>query len=116
MLASSSRLAFPEPPVEELVAGVDEMVKVDARWVPESTGEKSVYLRPFMVATQKFLGVRPSQHVTFMVIASPAGAYFKCGVKPVSLWLTEENTRAGRCCMGAAMTGGNSSSSLVAPQ
>jgi branched-chain amino acid aminotransferase len=69
-----------------------------------------------MIATEKFLGVRPSQHVTFMVIASPAGAYFKGGVKPVTLWLTEEYTRAGRGGMGAAKTGGNYASSLIAQQ
>ncbi len=69
-----------------------------------------------MIATETFLGVRPSQHVTFMVIASPAGAYFKGGVKPVRLWLTEEYTRAGRGGMGAAKTGGNYASSLVAQQ
>jgi branched-chain amino acid aminotransferase len=69
-----------------------------------------------MIATETFLGVRPSRHVTFMVIASPAGAYFKSGVKPVNLWLTEEYTRAGRGGMGAAKTGGNYASSLVAQQ
>jgi branched-chain amino acid aminotransferase len=69
-----------------------------------------------MIATEKFLGVRPAQHVTFMVIASPAGAYFKGGVKPVTLWLTTEYTRAGRGGMGAAKTGGNYASSLVAQQ
>jgi branched-chain amino acid aminotransferase len=91
-------------------------VKVDRRWVPDPAGEKSLYVRPFMIATEKFLGVRPAQHVTFMVIASPAGAYFKGGVKPVTLWLTEEYTRAGRGGMGAAKTGGNYASSLVAQQ
>ena len=53
--------------------------RVDQRWVPEGAGEKSLYLRPFMIATEAFLGVRPAQHVTFMVIASPAGAYFSKG-------------------------------------
>ena len=84
--------------------------------MPDPEGEKSLYLRPFMIATEKFLGVRPAQHVTFMVIASPAGAYFKGGVKPVTLWLTTEYTRAGRGGMGAAKTGGNYASSLVAQQ
>ena len=88
----------------------------DQRWVPDAAGEKSLYLRPFMFASETFLGVRPAQHVTFMVIASPAGAYFKGGVKPVTLWLTEEYTRAGRGGMGAAKTGGNYASSLVAQQ
>lgn len=116
MVRSSKRLAFPELPVEDFVRAVDEIVRVDQRWVPDGAGEKSLYVRPFMLATEKFLGVRPAQHVTFMVIASPAGAYFKGGVKPVTLWLTEEYTRAGRGGMGAAKTGGNYASSLVAQQ
>ncbi|WP_084527531.1 branched-chain amino acid aminotransferase [Nocardioides dokdonensis] len=116
MARSSHRLALPVLEVEDFVAAVDALVRVDERWVPDGAGEKSLYLRPFMFASEKFLGVRPSQHVTFMVIASPAGAYFKGGLKPVSLWLTEEYTRAGRGGMGAAKTGGNYASSLVAQQ
>ncbi|WP_181310465.1 branched-chain amino acid aminotransferase [Nocardioides campestrisoli] len=116
MLRSSQRLALPELPEEDFVRAADALVEVDRRWVPDSAGEKSLYLRPFMFASEKFLGVRPSQHVTFMVIASPAGSYFKGGVKPVSLWLTEEYTRAARGGMGAAKTGGNYASSLVAQQ
>ncbi len=116
MVRSSHRLAFPELPVDDFVQAVDALVEVDRRWVPDNGGEKSLYIRPFMIATEVFLGVRPAQHVTFMVIASPAGAYFKGGVKPVTLWLTEEYTRAGRGGMGAAKTGGNYASSLVAQQ
>jgi branched-chain amino acid aminotransferase len=116
MVRSSKRLAFPELPVDDFVQAVDELVKLDERWVPDPAGEKSLYVRPFMIATEKFLGVRPAEHVTFMVICSPAGAYFKGGVKPVTLWLTEEYTRAGRGGMGAAKTGGNYASSLVAQQ
>ncbi|MCW2834064.1 MAG: ilvE [Nocardioides sp.] len=119
MIRSSQRLALPKLPVEDFVAAVEALVKVDERWVPDNAdggGEKSLYLRPFMFASEAFLGVRPAQHVTFMVIASPAGAYFKGGVKPVTLWLTEDYTRAGRGGMGAAKTGGNYASSLVAQQ
>jgi branched-chain amino acid aminotransferase len=116
MLKSSRRLALPELPVEEFVGAVDALVRADARWVPDAQGEKSLYIRPFMFASEKFLGVRPSQHVTFMVIASPAGSYFKSGLKPVSLWLTTEYTRAGKGGMGDAKTGGNYASSLVAQQ
>ena len=116
MVRSSRRLALPELPVEDFVASVDALVTTDQRWVPDSTGELSLYVRPFMFASEKFLGVRPAQHVTYMVICSPAGAYFKGGVKPVTLWLTEEYTRAGRGGMGAAKTGGNYASSLVAQQ
>ncbi|MBS44986.1 MAG: branched chain amino acid aminotransferase [Nocardioides sp.] len=116
MVRSSERLALPVLPVEDFLDAVDALVRIDERWVPDNAGEKSLYLRPFMFASETFLGVRPSQHVTFMVIASPAGAYFKGGVKPVDLWLTEEYTRAGRGGMGAAKTGGNYASSLVAQQ
>lgn len=118
MKRSSHRLALPVLEVPDFIQAVEELVKVDARFVPGNPdgGEKSLYLRPFMFASEKFLGVRPAQHVTFMVIASPAGAYFKGGVKPVTLWLTEEYTRAGRGGMGAAKTGGNYASSLVAQQ
>jgi branched-chain amino acid aminotransferase len=116
MVRSSHRLAFPVLEPEDFVQAVDALVEADQRWVPDAAGEKSLYLRPFMIASEVFLGVRPAQHVTFMVIASPAGAYFKGGVKPVTLWLTEEYTRAGRGGMGAAKTGGNYASSLVAQQ
>jgi branched-chain amino acid aminotransferase len=116
MTRSSHRLAFPVLEAEDFVQAVDALVQADERWVPEGAGEKSLYLRPFMIASEAFLGVRPAQHVTFMVIASPAGAYFKGGVKPLTLWLTEDYTRAGRGGMGAAKTGGNYASSLVAQQ
>ena len=113
MVRSSHRLALPVLPPGDFVASVDALVSTDARWVPEPAGEKSLYVRPFMFASETFLGVRPSQHVTYMVIASPAGAYFSKGVKPVSIWLSEEYTRAGRGGMGAAKTGGNYASSLL---
>jgi branched-chain amino acid aminotransferase len=116
MQRSSQRLALPELPVEDFIASVDALVRADERWVPEPAGEKSLYVRPFMFASEVFLGVRPSQHVTFLVIASPAGAYFAKGLKPVSIWLSEDYTRAGRGGMGAAKTGGNYASSLVAQQ
>jgi len=116
MVRSARRLALPELPVEDFVASVDALIRVDEHWVPESAGEKSLYVRPFMFASEKFLGVRPARHVTYMVIASPAGAYFAKGVHPVSIWLSEDYTRAGVGGMGAAKTGGNYASSLVAQQ
>jgi branched-chain amino acid aminotransferase len=116
MVRSSKRLALPELPVPDFVASVDALVRADERWVPDPAGEKSLYIRPFMFASETFLGVRPSKHVTYMVIASPAGAYFAKGLKPVTIWLSEEYSRAGVGGMGAAKTGGNYASSLVAQQ
>jgi branched-chain amino acid aminotransferase len=118
MVRSCHRLALPVLEVPDFVQAVSALVEVDQRWVPtnEDGGEKSLYVRPYMFASEKFLGVRPAEHVTFMVIASPAGAYFKGGARPVNLWLTEEYTRAGRGGMGAAKTGGNYASSLIAQQ
>ncbi len=112
---SAHRLALPELPVEDFLASIEALVRVDERWVPDPAGEKSLYLRPFMIASESFLGVRPSQHVTYMVIASPAGAYFAKGLKPVSIMVSEHYTRAAVGGMGAAKTGGNYASSL-APQ
>jgi branched-chain amino acid aminotransferase len=115
MARSASRLALPELAVDDFVASVDELVRRDERWVPDPEGEKSLYLRPFMFASESFLGVRPSKHVSYLVIASPAGAYFSHGIKPVSILVSEHYTRAAAGGMGAAKTGGNYASSL-APQ
>jgi branched-chain amino acid aminotransferase len=116
MVRSSRRLALPELPVADFVASVDAVVRTDQRWVPDPAGEKSLYIRPFMFASETFLGVRPAKHVTYMVILSPAGAYFPKGLNPVTIWLSEDYTRAGVGGMGAAKTGGNYASSLVAQQ
>jgi branched-chain amino acid aminotransferase len=116
MQRSARRLALPDLPAGDFIASVDAIVRADERWVPDPEGEKSLYLRPFMFASEKFLGVRPAKHVTYMVICSPAGAYFAKGVRPVDIWLSSTYTRAGRGGTGAAKTGGNYASSLVAQQ
>lgn len=112
--ASARRLAMPELPVETFVEACDALVQQDAAWVPEHGGEESLYLRPFMIATEVGLGVRPSNEYLFLVIASPAGAYFPGGVKPVSIWLSEDRVRAVPGGMGDAKTGGNYAASLLA--
>lgn len=116
MERSAKRLALPSLPPADFVASVDALIKEDEQWVPDAAGEKSLYIRPFMFASEVFLGVRPARQVTFMVIASPAGSYFAKGLKPVSIWLSEEYSRAGIGGTGAAKTGGNYASSLVAQQ
>ncbi|MGE9693920.1 branched-chain amino acid aminotransferase [Streptomyces sp. NRRL F-5630] len=110
---SARRLAMPELPVETFVAACDALVRQDKAWVPPH-GEASLYLRPFMIATEVGLGVRPADEYLFVVIASPAGAYFPGGVQPVSVWLSEDYVRAVKGGTGAAKTGGNYAASLVA--
>jgi len=112
---SAHRLALPELPTEWFLGSVNALVEADRDWVP--TGEeRSLYLRPFMFASEIFLGVRPSRHVTYSVIASPAGAYFAEGVKPVDIWLSESFSRAGAGGTGAAKCGGNYAASLLPQQ
>lgn len=109
---SAKRLALPEVPPELFLGGIASLVEADAAWVPTG-GEASLYIRPFMFASEAFLGVRPANEVTFCVIASPAGSYFSGGVKPVSLWLSQEYSRAAPGGTGAAKCGGNYAASLA---
>ncbi|TQF03350.1 branched-chain amino acid aminotransferase [Kitasatospora acidiphila] len=111
--ASARRLAMPELPAEAFVEAVELLVQQDRGWVPNQP-EQSLYLRPFMFATEVGLGVRPANEYIFIVIASPAGAYFPGGVKPVSVWLSEEYVRAAPGGTGAAKCAGNYAASLVA--
>jgi branched-chain amino acid aminotransferase len=109
---SARRLALPELPVEDFLASLELLVRTDRQWVP-SGEETSLYLRPFMFATEKFLGVRPAAEVQYLLIASPVGSYFASGVKPVSIWLSTQYTRAARGGTGAAKCGGNYAASLA---
>ncbi|MER5893518.1 branched-chain amino acid aminotransferase [Streptomyces sp. NPDC001876] len=111
---SAARLAMPELPAETFIAACDALVQQDKDWVPAHGGEESLYLRPFMIASEVGLGVRPANSYLFLVIASPAGAYFPGGVKPVSIWLSQDRVRAVPGGMGDAKTGGNYAASLLA--
>lgn len=110
--ASAERMAMPVVPEEMFLKAVEELVRIDSAWIPK--GEGSLYLRPFMFASEAFLGVRPSREYIFCVIASPVGPYFKGGAKPVTLWVSEHYTRAAPGGTGAAKCGGNYAGSLVA--
>jgi len=109
--ASARRLAMPELPEELFVEACRQLVAVDGDWFPNIEGG-SLYLRPFMVATEAFLGVRPAKSYKFIVIASPAGNYFKSGAPAVSIWVSQY-TRAAPGGTGAAKCGGNYAASLV---
>jgi branched-chain amino acid aminotransferase len=112
---SAHRLALPELSAEDFFASLEALVAADFGWVPEG-GEKSLYLRPFMFASEAFLGVRPAQRVTYCCIASPAGPYFASGMHPVRIWITTTYTRAAPGGTGAAKCGGNYAASLIAQQ
>ena len=112
--ASARRLAIPELSEELFLESLRQLIAVDHDWVPSAGGEQSLYLRPFVIATEPGLGVRPSTEYRYLVIGSPAGAYFKGGIKPVSVWLSTEYVRASPGGTGAAKFGGNYAASLLA--
>jgi len=109
--ASAARLAMPALPEETFVESVRLLVEAERDWVPAMDGA-SLYLRPFMIATEAFLGVRPAKAYKYIVIASPAGNYFKSGAPAVSIWVSDY-TRAAPGGTGAAKCGGNYAASLV---
>ncbi|HYI54524.1 MAG TPA: branched-chain amino acid aminotransferase, partial [Microlunatus sp.] len=100
---------------DDFLGSIEALVAADVSWVP-SGGEKTLYLRPFMFASEAFLGVRAAHRVTYCCIASPAGSYFASGVKPVKIWISTVYTRAAPGGTGAAKCGGNYAASLIAQQ
>jgi branched-chain amino acid aminotransferase len=110
---SAKRLAMPELPEDLFLQSCKQLVEVDKDWFPPVEGG-SIYLRPFMIASEVFLGVKPSAEYLYMVIASAAGNYFKSGAPAISIWVSEHYTRAAPGGTGAAKCGGNYASSLVA--
>jgi branched-chain amino acid aminotransferase len=109
---SAARIALPEMPVDFFVQTVEALVKADQNWVPKNVGE-SLYLRPFMIATEVGLGVRPSNKATYVLIATPAAAYFNAA-KAVTVWISTEYVRAAIGGTGEAKCGGNYAASLIA--
>ncbi len=112
--SSARRLAMPELPDELFLGSLRELVRTDIDWVPAPGGEESLYLRPLLFATEVGLGVRPAATYQYLLIASPAGPYFRGGLKPVSVWLSTEYVRAAPGGTGAAKFAGNYAASLVA--
>lgn len=109
---SALRMAMPELPEELFLESLRQLLAVDREWVPGGEGA-SLYLRPFMFASEAFLGVRPARQYKFIVIASPAGAYFRSGHNAVKIWVSRDYVRAAPGGTGAAKTGGNYAASLV---
>ncbi|MBN8969150.1 MAG: branched-chain amino acid aminotransferase [Rhizobiales bacterium] len=109
---SADRMAMAPLPEHIFIEAVEQLVRIDRDWIPG--GEGSLYLRPFMIASEVFLGVKPSAEYIFSVIASPVGSYFKGGPAPVSIWVSENYTRAAIGGTGAVKCGGNYAASLRA--
>lgn len=110
---SNRRLCIPEIPEEDFLQAIKAVVKMDEAWVPSKPGT-SLYIRPFVIATDPFLGVRPADTYLFMIILSPVGAYYPEGLDPVKIWIEDEYVRAIRGGIGEAKTGGNYVASLAA--
>ncbi|ASW53951.1 branched-chain amino acid aminotransferase [Plantactinospora sp. KBS50] len=112
-VASANRMAMPALPEQAFLDSLRHLVEIDREWIPTADGG-SLYLRPFMFASEAFLGVRPAKEFLYVVIASPVGAYFTGGVQPVTVWISPNYTRAAPGGTGAAKCGGNYANSLVA--
>ncbi|MCR5154434.1 MAG: branched-chain amino acid aminotransferase [Lachnospiraceae bacterium] len=110
---SNRRLCIPEIPEEDFVQAVKAVVKTDEKWIPTKPGT-SLYIRPFIIATDPFLGVRPSDTYQFIIILSPVGAYYPEGLNPVKIWIEDDYVRAVRGGIGETKTGGNYVASMAA--
>jgi branched-chain amino acid aminotransferase len=110
---SAKRMAMPELPEDIFLESVRALVRTDKDWVP-TIPDGALYLRPFVIASEVFLGVKPSAEYIYAVIASSVGSYWKGGVKAISLWVSRQYTRAAPGGTGAAKCGGNYAASLIA--
>jgi len=116
MASGAPRLCMESPPVADLVKSYEALVRVDIDWVPRAPGT-ALYLRPTLVATEPFLGVRAATRFTYFIIASPVGNYFAgSGLKAVKIWIEKHQVRAPRGGLGAVKAGANYAASLFAAQ
>lgn len=112
MINSNARLCMPEFPVEDFVEAVKALVKVEEDWVP-SEPDTSLYIRPFMFATESSLGVHMATSYQFMIICCPVGAYYATGLDPVKILVEDELVRAVKGGTGFTKCGGNYAGSIL---
>ena len=110
---TNRRICIPTIPEEDFLQAIQTIVKVDEAWIPHKEGT-SLYIRPFIIATDPYLGVRPSNTYKFIIILSPVGAYYPEGLDPVKIWIEDEYVRAVRGGLGEAKTGANYVASMKA--
>ncbi len=112
---SAWRMCMPEMDEDKFIQAIKELVKVEARWVPSLKGT-SLYIRPFIIASEPFLGVRPAKEYIFSIILTPVGAYYSEGFNPVKIFVTDKFVRAAKGGVGEAKTAGNYAASLMASE
>lgn len=112
---SNRRICMPEIPEEDFLQAIEELVRLDEEWIPKKKGS-SLYIRPFVIATEPSLNVKPSSEYKFIIILSPVGAYYKEGLNPVKIWIEDEYVRAVRGGIGEAKTGGNYAASMLSQE
>jgi branched-chain amino acid aminotransferase len=110
---TNQRICIPQVNEEDVLQAIKAIVEIDKDWVPSLPGT-SLYIRPFIIATDPFLGVRPANMYKLMIILSPVGAYYKEGMNPVKIWVETEYVRAVKGGVGFAKTGANYAASLKA--
>jgi branched-chain amino acid aminotransferase len=113
MKAGTERLCMEMPSEEIFIEGIKALIKADIDWVPNTKGS-SLYIRPTLIGTEAFLGVRPSDEYKFFVIASPVSSYYKEGIGPVKIWVEENYVRAAAGGLGATKAAANYAGSLKA--
>jgi branched-chain amino acid aminotransferase len=115
MNASNARICMPQIDEALTVSAIKALVDVDADWIPTAPGT-SLYIRPFVISTEAFLGVRAARNYKFIIILSPVGAYYKGGLAPTKIFVEDEYVRAVPGGTGFAKVGGNYAASLMAQQ
>ncbi|MFN9067617.1 MAG: branched-chain amino acid aminotransferase, partial [Bdellovibrionales bacterium] len=111
----ADRLCMQAPPMEMMIEGVHQLVRLEKDWIPEEKGS-SLYIRPTLIGTESFLGVRPSEEYLFFVICSPVGSYYTEGSAPIKIWVEDQYLRASPGGLGATKAGANYAASLKAAQ
>jgi len=110
---AAARLCMPDVDPDLHLQAIETLVDVDRDWVPDAPGT-ALYVRPTLMATEPFLGVRPARNYSFFIILSPVGAYYREGLNPVKIWVERNYTRAARGGLGAVKAGANYAASLLA--
>jgi branched-chain amino acid aminotransferase len=112
---SAERMCIPRFDADFILDAIRRLMEMEKEWVPRSEGT-SLYIRPTIIATDPYIGLRSSFTYRFFIILSPVGAYYPEGFNPVSIWVTEDYVRAVRGGVGSAKTAGNYAASLYASE